>query len=162
MDTMALGVLLLAISSHFGLQHLIVTLVSLLGEIIWRTLLFLALCFARIINGFFLALFIGPVWLIERFSYRCPYPIKDIRSIETGSNSASIQETMEKVTNQAGKDGILSDWVTIRLCHMDEISEFRLDQDMARTQDGAQSGEIGEWEERELFVTTREEIEKKA
>lgn len=69
---------------------------------------------------------------------------------------------MEKVTNQAGKDGILSDWVTIRLCHMDEISEFRLDQDMARTQDGAQSGEIGEWEERELFVTTREEIEKKA
>lgn len=40
---------------------------------------------------------------------------------------------MEKVSNQAGKNGIPSDWVAIGLCHKDEISEFRLDQDTART-----------------------------
>jgi hypothetical protein len=160
MDTMTLEVFP-AIPSYLGLQHLIVTLISLLGETLWRMLLFLGPCFARIINGFFFALLIGPAWLIERFSYRSPNSIKSIRSIETSSNSSSIQETMEKVSNQAGKDGIPSNWVTIRLCHTDEISEFKLDQDTARTQDGVQSGEIGEWEEREMFVTTREEIDKK-
>ncbi len=56
-------------------------------------------------------------------------------------------------------NGIPSDWVKITLCPTDDISELLLDNDTGRALNGMPSGEIRDWEERELFVATKAEIE---
>jgi hypothetical protein len=73
-------------------------------------------------------------------------------------NSLSVQES------KAGKNGIPEDWVTIRLCGTDEISEFELEDRtlvVTKTLDGIFPAWIGSWEKRELFVTTSAEIDVK-
>ena len=157
MDIMSFAIVLFLNCPHFALRLLLRAIPSILGEILWSLLLFFGLCFARLVGFFFFAAFVGPVWLIERWAYANPTPLAN-NDIHT-SSSVPVQASKSNGGNQAGKNGIPSDWVTIQLCTTDEISEFNLDEDTIRTQDGVQSGENGE--ERVLLRTTKQEIERK-
>jgi hypothetical protein len=161
MDIMTLIVLLLLSLPRLALRAIFFTLVSLLGSLIWKMFLFFAFSFARLISAIFFVLLIYPIRVLERFfSYHSP-PVYGT-SIPTTNHSAPIQESTGG--NQAGKDGISNDWVTIKLCGTDEISDFQLDDRtvvIAKTVDGIFDGYTGSWEKRELFVTTRAEIDVK-
>jgi len=63
--------------------------------------------------------------------------------------------------SRPGRDGIPKDWVTIRLCRTEEISDFELEDRtmvVTKTLDGMFEGWVGSWEKRELFVTNKDEI----
>ncbi len=72
-----------------------------------------------------------------------------------------LQETNSNGGNQPGKNGIPTDWVRIELCTTDEISEFQLNNETARTHHGMRSREIGAWEERAQFAATKPDLEQR-
>jgi len=161
LDTITMIALLWLSLPRLALRAIFLTIVSLLFSLLWKIFILLALSFARVIAALFFVLLICPIRIIERvFSYRSPSHFGT--SIQTTNHSAPIHESMGG--NRAGKDGIPNDWVTIKLCGTDEISHFQLDDRtvvVARMVDGIFDGWIGSWEERELFVTTREDIDMK-
>jgi hypothetical protein len=161
MDTITMIALLWLSLPRLALRAIFLTIVSRLISLVWKIFILLALSFARVISALFFVLLICPIRIIERvFSHHSPSNFGT--SIQTTNHSAPTQESMGG--NQAGKDGIPNDWVTIKLCGTDEISHFQLNDRtviIAEMVDGIFNGWIGSWEERELFVTTRAEIDVK-
>jgi hypothetical protein len=154
---MILGVFLLCLTSRFGIQYLVLALL----ELLWKSLLSMALGITQAMSWILYGLLLGSAWLTDRFTRRRSL-FGTTLSIRITNNTTSVhglQEPNSNGGNQLGKNGIPSDWVRIRLCRTDEISELLLNNDTARTLNGMQSGEIGDWEGRELFVTTKAEIE---
>jgi hypothetical protein len=140
----AIHILILFSSSHRGLRYFLRNLASILGSLFLKLLFCFGLCFARVVNCFFFAiffvLFIGPTWLINRYS-------KD-------SNSGNEVPSKDVPKTNGNPEG----WVKMRICRTEEISEFYLDEDTDKT---VVMGKRGEWEEREIVEVTKEEIERR-
>jgi hypothetical protein len=158
MDAVIMITLILLSLPRLALRGIFFRIISFLGCLIWGIFKLLAISFARVISAFFFALLICPIRILELlFSHHSP-PLYGT-SIRTTKNSTPGHES--RGGSKAGMDGIPNDWVTIRLCGTDEISDFQLDDTtviIAKTVDGIFDGWIGSWEKRELFVTTKAEI----
>jgi hypothetical protein len=158
MDIMDIAVVVMVVSFQLGIRTLFLNLISLLGTLTGKTVVFLALNFARVVSAFLFVPLFAIVWTFERFfGYNSP-PLEPKSLVQTTHNSLSVQ------ASKAGKNGIPEDWVTVRLCRTNEISDFELEDRtlvVNKTLDGVFDGWIGSWEKRELFVITREEIDAK-
>ncbi|KAN0090051.1 hypothetical protein V8E51_018630 [Hyaloscypha variabilis] len=158
MDIMDIAVVVMVVSFQLGIRTLFLNLISLLGTLTWKTVVFLALNFARVVSAFLFVPLFAIVWTFERFfGYSSP-PLEPKSLVQTTHNSLSVQ------ASKAGENGIPEDWVTVRLCRTNEISDFELEDRtlvVNKTLDGVFDGWIGSWEKRELFVITREEIDAK-
>jgi hypothetical protein len=155
MTTMlAIHILILLSSSRNGLRNFLINLGSILGTILWNVLLFVGLGFARLISSFFFVLIftliIAPSWLLDHFSTN-----NATDGIE--NSSSEFQKT----------NGIPEGWIRVRICRTDEISDLDLDWETQRTSDEdtdrtvVQGGEREGWEDRDIFVVTKEEIERR-
>jgi hypothetical protein len=147
-------ILILLSSSRNGLRNFLIYLGSILGTMLWNIIRFVGLCFARLINSFFFVLMfiliIAPSWLLDHFS----------------TNNAT--DGIEKRSNEVQRtNGIPDGWIRVRICRTDEISDLDLDGDTQRMVDEdtnrtvVQSGQRGGWEDRDISVVTKEEIERR-
>jgi hypothetical protein len=140
-NAMINAILSLCLTSLFGIQWLVLALL----ELLWQSILSIALSITQAI------LFLGSDWLTDRLT-RCRALFEGYQNISSSNNTTSGDPPQDQNStggNQPGMNGIPSDWVRIELCRTDEISELQLNDD---------SGEMGIWEEREQFMTTKKEI----
>jgi hypothetical protein len=150
--TTMLTVHILMLLSRYGLRNFLLNLGTIIGTMLLKLLLFVALSIARLFNCFFFAalftVFIAPTWLLNRYS-------TSIAHRRTENNDNVVQRS----------NGIPEGWVTVKICRTDEISELDLGGNIQMVEDPDRtlvgSGEIGEWEDREMFVVTKEEIERR-
>ncbi|KAE9366329.1 hypothetical protein N431DRAFT_419540 [Stipitochalara longipes BDJ] len=158
MDITDFILVVIVVFFQLGLRALFLSFFSLLGTLIWKIFICLALGFARMISAFLFVPLFAMIWTFERFfGYNSP-SLEPSSLVQTSNNSLAVQ------ASKAGMNGIPKDWVTVRLCGTDEISDFELeDRTLVVTKplDGMFEGWIGSWEKRQLFVTTRAEIDVK-
>ena len=148
--TVLLAMLFFYLTSRFSPQSLVLALIEL------RILIIIARC---AVHG----LLLGLAWLEDRLTRRRALfgGYQSIRSTNDTTSVDTPQDSNSTGGNQPGMNGIPSDWVRIKLCKTDEISELLLNNDTAMTLNVMQSGDMGVWEEREQFMITKKEIERR-
>jgi len=156
-NAMINAILSLCLTSLFGIQWLVLALL----ELLWQSILSIALSITQAMSWVVYGLLLGSDWLTDRLT-RHRALFEGYQNVSSSNNTTSVdtpQDPNSTGGNQPGMNGIPGDWVRVKLCRTDDISELWLDNDIGRALYVMQSGEMGIWEERGQFMTTKREIE---
>lgn len=150
----------------FVCQYLLLAFLALLWQLLLAIPDYITYAMSWILYGLswiWYGLLLASAWLTDLFTLRRPLfgGNQHIQLTDNTTSAYNLQETYSNGGNRPGMNGIPSDWVRIRICPTDEISELQLDNDTGNTHNGMQNGEIGGWQEREQFVPTKAELEQR-